>query len=578
MTAPAVAVERRPRAELRVWVVVAVFAAAAVLFFLGNRGAYRGYFSDDDLDNLVWATADTMQTFTDGLLTPRFSEWNFRPTGGLYYHWLGQRFGLHYAPYVAVLQLLHALNAALLFCFLRRLGFSRAGSLAGTLFFAFNAVVLRAWWMPMFNFDVLCATFTLLTLILYVRGNWIWALLTFWLAYKSKEIAVMMPVALAAWEFLIGGRRWKRLIPYFAISLSFGLQALLHNRGVPHVSTYSLHFSLNAFRMSIAFYSSKLLFLPYLGLALLLLPLFIPDKRLVWGLIFACAMLFPLLPLSGRLLEVYLYAALIGVAVAAAALASRAPIWAVALFFVFWLPLNYSILREKRRAIIADGDTRRWFTTSLGSYAKNVPPNIRAVVYDSSPPGMASWGVEGAIHLVFGPRVEATWSSGPEANRMLASPPMLLIGYDPVRHSVRGLLRRRAGLESYLNFTDELPGYQFGSGWYGLEGALRWTQAKAEISLFRPADAQSFEIVAEVPSDSLAHDGPSHVTVYEDGRALGTATLDHSQPQHLHWKLSEAAPGDRRIVIEATPVRHAPPDQRAFGIAVHALGYSTNGN
>src|SRR5438309_947254 len=35
---------------------LALFLIAAALFLVANRGAYQGYFSDDDLSNLSWPT------------------------------------------------------------------------------------------------------------------------------------------------------------------------------------------------------------------------------------------------------------------------------------------------------------------------------------------------------------------------------------------------------------------------------------------------------------------------------------------------------------------------------------------
>src|SRR5581483_3899359 len=214
---------------------------------------------------------------------------------------------------------------------------------------------------PMYIFDLLCATLCMLTLLTYLRGHWLLALIPFWLAYKTKEIAVMLPVVLLAAEFLIGNRKWKRLTPYFAISLSFGLQALLHNRAVGPLNPYALHFTPAMLWTAITFYSSAILFVPFAGLALLLLPIFIRERQLYLGIIFLVATILPLLLLPGRTFTVYWYVPMIGLAIAVAVLASRVPRWAIAVFFIAWLPLNYVMLRTKRREILAVSDEIRWF-------------------------------------------------------------------------------------------------------------------------------------------------------------------------------------------------------------------------
>src|SRR5207248_1891734 len=114
---------------------------------------------------------------------------------------------------------------------------------AATFFYAFHAALIDAFWQPQYIFEVLASILCLVTLLLYLRGHWILGLVSFWLAYKSKEIVVTLPAALLAFEWFLGGRKWKRLIPYFLISLNFGLQALWHNQSVSSASGYVLRFT-----------------------------------------------------------------------------------------------------------------------------------------------------------------------------------------------------------------------------------------------------------------------------------------------------------------------------------------------
>jgi hypothetical protein len=41
---------------MRNWRSAALALALAVLFLIANRGAYKGYFSGDDLDNISWTS------------------------------------------------------------------------------------------------------------------------------------------------------------------------------------------------------------------------------------------------------------------------------------------------------------------------------------------------------------------------------------------------------------------------------------------------------------------------------------------------------------------------------------------
>src|SRR5260370_31388437 len=160
-------------------------------------------------------------------------------------------------------------------------------------------------WDPKYFSKVLASLLCLTTVLLYLRGHWILGLIPFWLAYKSKEIAVTLPAALLAFEWILGERKWKRLIPYFLISLNFGLQALWHNRNLPLESGYTLRFSPQTLWTTVAYYSSAIFFVPFAGLALLLLPVFVRDRRLYAGLIFVVCLFVPMLVLPGRLERVY---------------------------------------------------------------------------------------------------------------------------------------------------------------------------------------------------------------------------------------------------------------------------------
>lgn len=558
------------------WILLACFLVAAVLFFAANRPAYKGYFSDDDLDNLGWPAYVDNAVYYHGLLTLKLDAYNFRPVGDLYYRYLYRTFHLNYRPYVAVLQLLHALNVILLFFVLGRLGFSEPSAGAGALFYAFHAAVLEAYWKPMYIFDVLCGTLCLAALLLYIRGRWILALLPFWLAYKSKEIAIMLPVALLAYELWLGRRKWKRLIPYFVISLSFGLQALWWNSSVSSANAYALEFSPQALWKSIAVYSSSILFLPYAGLALLLLPVLVRDRRLYLGLVLMAATFVPLLALSGRIHAVYWYVPMMGLAIAVAAVAARAPRWAIALFFVLWFPVNYMVLREKRREILAIADENRWYTTGLLDYAR-LAPALQTVVYDGIPAHVSRVGVAGAIHLAFGPKVNAVWYHDPGAAEAMAQAPMAMVSYYPVERQVRGLLRRRnvPGDQSYIRFSHETLASRLGSGWYDGAAGPRGTEPSAELSMYRPAGASEWEVVASPPPDGVARDGPARVTVFENGKPLGSQTLSGSsgEPQALRWKLQPGNPGVTGLRIVSEPSWRAREDSRELGIAVYAIGY-----
>jgi hypothetical protein len=419
----------------RVSPAVVFFLIAAALFLIANRASYKGYFMDDDLNTLSWAKNGDVPLFLYWLVAPRFHPENFRPVGGFYYRILGGLFDLNYPPYVATLHLIHFCNVIVLYLILRRLKIPPIASGAGALFFMFQVATLDIYWKPMYNFDLLCGTFCLLTLLLYIRGNWILGLVTFWLAYKSKELAVMLPLVLVAYQILENPRNWKRLIPYFLISLNFGLQALLLNPN--RDNAYTAHFSLDTIWKTFTFYSSELFFVPYL---LLLAAILLRDRRINLGLITTVILLFPMLVLPGRLFAVYWYVPLIGVAMIAATLAVRAPRWALVCFFAAWFAFNYAMLRPKRRGILAAADANRTYVASVADFARQ-HPEIQVVGYDGRPAEMQQWGVEGVAHLFFGNAAQLFPVPSPEFEDARKKAPAAIIHWQPGGHVwVQGVL------------------------------------------------------------------------------------------------------------------------------------------
>ena len=411
-------IRRRPWAAL-------FFGLAAGLFLIANRASYKGYFTDDDLNALSWARTGDVSFFLHWLVMPLFHPENFRPVGAFYYRILGGSFGLEYPPYVAALHLIHFCNVIVLYLVLRRLKLPPLPSGAGALFFFFCVATLDIYWKPMFVYDLLCGTFCLLTMLLYIRGNWILGLITFWLAYKSKEVAVMLPLALLAYELLEGQKNWKRLIPYFVISLNFGLQGVLLNPNKDNA--YALHFTPGTIWSSLTYYSSALFFLPY---ALLLAAILTKDRRIYFGLLATVILLFPMLVLPGRQFAAYWYVPLMGIGIAAAALALRAPRWALVSFFIVWFGLNYAVLREKRRGILAAADANRVYVAAVADFARK-NPDVQVVGYEGSPPEMHEWGIEGAVHIFLGNAAHLYPAGSPDFQEAAAKVPAAIIHWQP---------------------------------------------------------------------------------------------------------------------------------------------------
>jgi hypothetical protein len=374
-----------------------LFLLLAAAFFAANRGAYRGYFQDDEFDTLSWTRRSPVEEYFTAALTPRFLTNNFRPVGHFYFREAERLFGMDFPGYVAAIQALHLLNVWLVWLLARRLGARPWPAAAACLFFGFHMALFDAVWKPMYVFDVLCATFCLLSILLYAQRQWVLSFVAFWLAYKSKELAVMLPLVLACYEIWFGQRRWKPLIPFFAVSLSFGIQGLLLNPNKDN--DYTFRFTLPALATTVRFYAGRVFLVPYLGLLLPLAAWRAPNRRTFFGLAALGLFLLPLLFLPGRLLSAYCYLPFTGLAIAFAGVCETIrPVWA-ALFLLLWLPRDIEVLRlEKRETLARDNQVRAW-VTSVETFAKYGQP-VEAFIFSGAPEGFHRWGVEGALSYV----------------------------------------------------------------------------------------------------------------------------------------------------------------------------------
>jgi hypothetical protein len=375
-----------------------LFLLFSALFLLANGLAYSGYFQDDEIDNLSWTPYLTSVDYLKGVVTPLSYANNFRPVGHFYFRAVEGLAGLHFPAYVAVIQAVHLFNVWLLWLVVRRLGASVAAAMAACLFFGVHMALFDNFWKPMYVFDVLCAGFSLAALYGWMRGRWVLSFLAFWLAYKSKELAVMLPVLLACYELWFGKRRWKPLVPFFLVSLSFGLQSMLLNTN--RNSDYTFRFTYAALAQTLPFYAGRLFLVPYLGLAVPLLAVFARNRRTWFGLAAMALFFFPMLFLPGRVFSAYCYLPLTGLAIALTGLAETASPAAVAAFVLLLMPLDYRELRRRSRETLARDEEVRVWMDGVGRFAA-ANPGVDAFVYSGAPREFHPWGVEGALKYLY---------------------------------------------------------------------------------------------------------------------------------------------------------------------------------
>ena len=541
---------------------------------MANRGAYKNYFQADSIDNLALAQSLGPRDFLEPLLVPKVSFDNFRPVGMLFFNFMGRAFGLWFPPYVGVLQLLHILNALLIVWLLRRLQFSLAASCVGAVFFTVNMALFSVHWEPMYVFDLLCGTLCLLSLIAYVDRHWIVSLVLFWFAYRAKEIAVMLPAVLATYELVLASRRWKRLIPFFALSAVLVVQALINNAA--RQSDYTLRFDPASIWQCMTFYSGEILLVPFAAYGIILLAVVVRGRRLWFGLASFCFLMLPLLALPGRLAAAYLYVPLIGIAVVIGALAHRHPKAVLAALLLVWIPWNFVNLRRLRKAEIARGDTARIYVANIVKAAQQ-HPNISTYLYNQLP--MPWYVIPAVVHLVHHEHEDVTVLAvdDPKAAGPLASQPLVLLDWEPapIPGSVVTLAHTPETPDvGHITMNRFTPLWQFESGWnFGERGPYRWIEPSAVVRLTRPTGGAHFELTANVTKEYLNYVHRSHLRVVIDGRLIGERDFDHPGLEVLRWNLDPAPFATVRVSFQVQPGFRVDPQGRLFGLSVGDFGF-----
>jgi hypothetical protein len=416
-----------------------LFAAFAVLFLTVNRDAYRGYFQDDEIDNLSWTPYLAPLDFLKGAATPQFQPNNFRPVGHYYFHAVEEIAGLNFPVYVAVVHAFHLLNVWLLWLLARRLGAAPFAAAAACLFFGLHTALFDDFWKPMYIFDVLCATFCLLSVWWYASERWVLSFVAFWLAYKSKELAVMLPLVLLAFEMWFGKRRWKPLVPFFVVSLSFGVQGILRNPN--RDNDYTFRFTAEALAKTSVFYAGRVFLIPYLGFVVPAFAFVARNRRTWLGLTAMGLFLFPVLFLPGRVFSAYCYLPFAWLAIAFTGLADEVSPAAIALFLALWLPMDIHEFRVRRRETLArDDDVRTWMDT-VGRFAA-AKQRVGAFVFSGAPEGFHRWGVDGALKYYY-ERTDLTVkpAGDPDAARLMQSGAVALLNWDAGRKRLDIVMR-----------------------------------------------------------------------------------------------------------------------------------------
>jgi len=541
-----------------------VVAALLVVFLIVNRGAFEGYFSDDDLDNLSWATVAGVDSYMKELVTPIFSKTNTRPTGALYYRWTGLAFGWDFTKYLWPLFALHWLNCGLLFCLMRRKAIGEFEAAVATIFFMFHAALLEAWWKPMYIFDLLAASFCLITWLVFGSRYWWLALASFWLAYKSKEVALFFPVVLAL-------DNWKRALPFFAISASFGLQAMPVNSQRDNV--YTLRFEAQSLLTTIPFYFKQAV-LNKFG-ALLLSPLVWYARQPVFLKSFAgaAALMIPLLFLPGRLFGVYLYVPMLALIPGLAGILGTISRRWVLVGIVGFLALDYLALKVKRKAELAMAHEARAYVEQLIS-ANHQSRLASTAYFENVPLGYRLHGLTGALRLItkdpnakiLNPELEASRLEATDRELPTLSwfAPKKLLSVIPHRYGEAKL--------SELDFKIPATGWQLTSGWFDRESHFRWAARSARLRLLADPRHARLRVTYNNSPQVMKTLKQLQVEVHVNGEFIGASNFDQPGTPSVEYRLPRKYNGQIEVELRSLPGFRPEGDDRELGVAVISIG------
>ncbi len=553
------------------------FLLLATIFILWNRQSYRGYFQTDEIDNVSWTPYTNAIDYLKTAVSPRFQPNNFRPVGHFFFREASLVFGLAFWKYVAVIHVFHLLNVWLIWIVVRRLGSPPIAAGASCALFALHMALLEAVWMPMYVFDVLCATFCLLSLLCYIERRWVLSFICYWIAYRSKELAVMLPLVFAAYEICFGRYKrkpdWKPLAVFLLASLSFGIQGILNNPNKDNA--YTFRFTAAALFTTLSFYGSKVFLAPYAGYLLPVCVALAKNRRAWFGLAAMALFSMPLLFLPGRLFNAYCYVPFTGLAIAFSGLAEAFGVIPLAAFLLVFLPIDYRSFAAQAATILPrDRDAKAWITTVARFAASK--PDIDTVVFSASPTGFGRTGCEGALRYAFHDHnFPIVYIDDPQAPSLIHREKVAFLTWDYDTHRVY-IESHTPNLPDapYLDLRYSARVWQLDQGFYAQEGDHRWTAPVATARLTRPDNARKFQMNIDLYRTQFEANGPVTVNVSLNGDPLPPRTVSKIWWNTVEWDLPAAPAGPVRVEIRSQPSYQSsdPPNPR--GIALGGFGFA----
>ncbi|MDQ6699442.1 MAG: hypothetical protein M3Z36_04585 [Acidobacteriota bacterium] len=494
----------------------------------------------------------------------------------------------------------------------RRLTRSDVAGFFAPIFWFVHAMMFTALGWSSAYMQVLCGFFLLLAFHFLLRfaetGRlryywWQWA--AFLIGFGAMETNLVYPALAASYAILCAPSLLRKILPLFVPSIIF---AAAHMMLAPKQTTgpYSLHFDAN---LPFTFWSYWTMALksPW-GIAaavlwtgaLLGFTLCQLCRRKRLPLVFLswfAILLAPVLPLRDHVSGYYLTLPLMGLAMLGAyALASA---WQNALFYKIagtmlacaYLLANVPAARAASKWISNLGRDVRTMVLGIRT-AHELHPG-KAILISGVDTGMFWAGIsEHPFRAIGVPDVYLT----PESEQKIGNVDKIEDYIYPAALTARGLARDeievyRIGHDRPRNITQEYEKTQgprldrspprrvivtqlhaqdqLGTGWYPIEGTLRWTSQRATLTLGGPtAPGQKLHVTAYCNSVQLK-DGPLTMNLTIAGKPLPPAVIRNCDDLEFQFPLPAELIGQPAVEIGIAADRpsHVPNDDREFGFA-----------
>ena len=245
-----------------------LLAGICIAAYFGHQARFslRAEFTGDDLMNCWGAVFKPLAAHIQDCILFFRPSGSFRPFPALVYRAAFHFSGFNLFPLRVLLLVAMGFNVLLTYLFARRLTASREVGALAALLGAYNVNLAVFYFNTGFLYDIFCFFFYFSALVFYLRIRQAGRLLRWYelaafcalyaLALDSKELAVSLPVAIAAWELLFNPParrlgpllRWqyRELLPVWitaTMTAAFIFGRVFVKGGLPGIEPYAVTIS-----------------------------------------------------------------------------------------------------------------------------------------------------------------------------------------------------------------------------------------------------------------------------------------------------------------------------------------------